>query len=49
MDKDFIDRHKLLLVTKKHPIPIEVIDRRPLMSGDVTHDTILLDMVIEGY
>jgi hypothetical protein len=29
MDKDFVDRHKLPLVTKKHPISIEIIDGRP--------------------
>jgi hypothetical protein len=32
MDKDFVDRHKLPLVTKKHLIPIEVIDGKPLVS-----------------
>jgi hypothetical protein len=26
IDKDFLDRHNLPLVTKKHPISIEVID-----------------------
>jgi hypothetical protein len=46
MDKDFVDHHKLPLVTKKHPIPI---DGRPLISEDVTHETILLDIVIEGH
>jgi hypothetical protein len=49
MDKDFVDRHKLSLVTKKHHIPIEVIDGRLLVSGDVTHETTLLDIVIEGH
>jgi hypothetical protein len=49
MDKDFVDRHKLPLITKKHPIPVEVIDRRLLVSGDVNHETTLLDIVIEGY
>ena len=39
MDKDFVDRHKLSLVTKKHLIPIEVIDGRPLVLRDVTHKT----------
>jgi hypothetical protein len=29
MDKNFVDRHKPPLVTKKHPILIEVIDGRP--------------------
>jgi hypothetical protein len=47
MDKDFIDRHKLPLVTKKHPIPVQVIDGRPLVLGDVTRKTTPLDVVIE--
>jgi hypothetical protein len=49
VDKDFVDRHKLPLVTKKHPIPVEVIDGRPLVSRDVIHKTTLLDIVIEGH
>jgi hypothetical protein len=49
MNKDFIDRHKLPLITKKHPIPLEIIDGRPLVSGDVTYKTTPLDVVIEGY
>jgi hypothetical protein len=32
IDKDFIDRHKLPLVTKKHPILVEVVDGRSLIS-----------------
>jgi hypothetical protein len=32
MDKDFIDHHKLPLITKKHPIPVEVIHRKPPIS-----------------
>jgi hypothetical protein len=47
--KNFIDCHKLLLVTKKHPILVEVIDGRPLVSGEVTHETTLLDIVIEEH
>ena len=31
LDKDFVDCHKLPLVTKKHPILIEVIDGRSLV------------------
>jgi hypothetical protein len=46
MDKDFIDCHKLSLVTKKHPIPVEVIDGRPVVSRDVIHETIPLDVVL---
>jgi hypothetical protein len=32
MDKDFVDRHKLSLITDKHPIRVKVIDRRFLVS-----------------
>jgi hypothetical protein len=49
INKDFADRHKLPLITKKHHIPVEAIDRRPLMLGDVIHEIILLDIVLEGY
>ena len=49
MDKDFVDCHKLPLDTKKHPIPIEVIDGRPLVSRDVIHETTPLNIVIKGY
>jgi hypothetical protein len=49
IDKDFTDRHKLPLVTKKHPIPVKVIDGRLLVSRDVTHKTTLLDIVLEGH
>jgi hypothetical protein len=49
MDKDFVNCHKLSLLIKKYPIPIEVIDGRPIVSGDVIHETTLLNIVIEGY
>ena len=39
IDKDFAERHKLPLVTKKIPVPVEVIDGRPLISGDVVQET----------
>jgi hypothetical protein len=32
IDKDFADHHKLPLITKKHPTPVEVINGRPLVS-----------------
>jgi hypothetical protein len=48
MDKDFVDHHKLPLVTKKHPILVEVIGRRPLVSWNITHKTTPLDIVIES-
>jgi hypothetical protein len=47
MDKDFIDCHKLPLITKKYFTPIEVINGRPLVSWDITHETIPLNIVIE--
>jgi hypothetical protein len=49
MDKNFVNRHKLPHITKKYPIFVEVIDERPLVSGDVTYETIPLDIVIEGH
>jgi predicted aspartyl protease len=49
MDKDFVNYHKLPLITNKHPIIIEVIDKRPLISGDVIHETTPLDIVIDGH
>ena len=48
MDKDFVDRHKLSFVTKRHHIPVEVINGKPLISGDVNHETIPLDIILEG-
>jgi hypothetical protein len=49
INKDFVDRHKLPLVTKKHSIPVEVIDGRPLVSGNVTHETTLLDLILKEH
>jgi hypothetical protein len=45
MDKGFVDHHKLPLVIKKHLIPVEVTNNRPLISGDV----IPLDITLKGY
>ena len=49
MDTNFVDCHKLPFIIKKHPIPIEVIDGRSLVSGNVTYETIPLDIVIKGH
>jgi hypothetical protein len=49
IDKDFADCHKLPLVTKKHPIPIEVIDERPLVSGDVIYESTPLNIILEWH
>jgi hypothetical protein len=45
MDKDFLDRYKLSLVIKKHLILVEIIDERPLVPRDVTHETTPIDIV----
>jgi hypothetical protein len=49
IDKDIVDHHKLLLVTNKHLIPVEVIDGRHLMSGNVIHETTILNIILEGH
>jgi hypothetical protein len=49
MDKDIVDHHKLSLITKKHHIPVEVIDGRSLVSRDVTYETTPLNIVIKEY
>ena len=49
IDKNIVDYHKLPLVTKKHPIPIEVIDGRHLILRNVIHETIILNITLEGY
>ena len=46
---DFTDCHKLPLITKKHLIHVEVIDGKLLVLGDVTHETIPLDIVLKGH
>ena len=49
IDKDFVEKHNLPLVTKKSPIHVEVIDGRPLASGSVTEETKPLDTFIENH
>jgi hypothetical protein len=44
-----VDRHKLSLISKKHPILVEVIDGRPLVLGDATHKTAPLDIILKGH
>jgi hypothetical protein len=48
IDKDFVDRHKLPLVTKTHPIHVEIIDGRFLVLGDITHETTPLNIILQG-
>ena len=42
INEDFVNRHKLILITKKHLILVEGIDSRHIVSGDVMHETIPL-------
>ena len=49
LHNDFVDHHKLPLVTNKYPIPVEIINGRPLVLGDITHETTLLDLIIKGH
>ncbi len=49
IDKNLIKRHNLPIVPKKYPVTVEVIDGRPLILGDVTHETKPLDIILEGH
>ncbi len=49
IDKNLVKRHNLPIVLKKYPMTIEVIDGRPLISRDVTHETKPLDIILEGH
>jgi hypothetical protein len=49
IDKNLVKRHNLPIVLKKSPVAVEVIDGRPLISGDVTHETKPLDIILEGH
>jgi hypothetical protein len=46
MDKDFAMKHSLKLIKKAHPTPMEVIDGRPLTSGNVMEATQPLEVMI---
>ncbi len=47
IDKNLMKLHNLPIVLKKSPVAVEVIDGRPLISGDVTHETKPLDIILE--
>ena len=49
IDRDFVERHKLPLVTKKCLVFVEVIDGRSLVSKDVTQETKALDIYIDQH
>jgi hypothetical protein len=48
MDKDFAMKHSLELIEKNHPVSVEVIDGRLLVSGNVMEETQLLEVIL-GY
>ncbi len=49
IDKNLVKRHNLPIVPKKYPVTVEVINGRPLISGDVTHETKPLDIILKGH
>ena len=49
LDEDFAKNHNIPLVQKTKPIHVEVIDGRPLSSGSVTHESIPLEVTLEGH
>ena len=49
IDKNFVDHHKLPLITKKHLILVKIIDGRPLVSRDVIQETTPLDIVLDRH
>ena len=48
MDVLFGDTHSILKVVKTKPIPVEVIDGLPLLSGAIIEETIPLELIV-GY
>jgi len=49
IDKNLVKRHNLPIVPKKYHVIVEVIYDRPLISGNVTHETKPLDIILEGH
>jgi hypothetical protein len=49
IDKNLVKRHNLPIVLKKSPVAVEVINDRALISGDVTHETKPLDIILKGH
>ena len=49
MDKAFCEQHNIPLLLKKSPRRIETIDGRPLRSGLVTHETEMINVMIDSH
>ena len=48
MDSDWARQWRIPCIQKPRPIPLRTIDGSPIVSGDVTHETKSLIMVLEG-
>jgi hypothetical protein len=46
MDEDFAMKHSLELIGKVHPAPVEVIDGRPLILGNVMEEIHSLEVLL---
>ncbi len=49
LDEEFSKLNNIPIVRKPEPVHVEVIDGRPLSSGDVTHETIPLDVLLDNH
>jgi hypothetical protein len=49
LDEEFTRLHKILIVKKLNYVHVEVINGRPLSSGDVTHKTAPLEVKFGNY
>jgi len=49
INKNLVKRHNLPIVPKKYHVTVHVIEDRPLISGDVTHESKPLDIILEGH
>ena len=49
LDEEFVKSRRIPLVQKPKPVHVEVIDGRPLSSGDVTHETRPIKVTIDGH
>ena len=48
IDSSFASSHNFPFVTKKSPVPVQVIDGQPISSGPITSHTAIVKMTIEG-
>ena len=49
LNEEFVKSRKIPLVEKPKPVHVEVIDGRPLSSGDVTHETRPIKVTIDDH